>query len=133
MDGDVEGAGVEEEVGVVEEDFADEDAEGKLPGYGGEGGQCWCYDVGAGFGAEGHDEEEEGGVQSHVEELVSSYDVEGVPFLGGGGLLWYGLDFVAMGKVGRNGIQRLEEEGGDPVAEELDEESAEEFDCLGWV
>lgn len=38
-----------------------------------------------------------------------------------------------MREGGRDHVERGEEEGGDPVGEELDEEGAEEFDRYGMV
>ena len=108
MNWGVEVAGMEEKVGVVEEDFANEDTGWELPGYGSERRQCGCDYIAGGFATQGHDDEDEGGVEDHVEELVSGYDVECVPFLGGGWLLGDGLEFVAVTEVGRDDIQNLE-------------------------
>lgn len=38
-----------------------------------------------------------------------------------------------MREVGRDNIEGLEEEGGKPVAEKLDEDGADELNGLRWV
>lgn len=65
--------------------------------------------------------------------MVAEDDLEAVPELGGGGLLGYGLDLVAVREDGEEGVKGLEEEAGEPEGEELDEDGAEEFDRLRRV
>lgn len=67
-------------------------------------------------------------MKGHVHELIAGYDLEGVPVLLGCWLFWNRLNLVPMGEVGRNYVEKCEEEGRHPICEELDEKGAEKFD-----
>lgn len=123
---------VEDSVGGVEEDFAGEDADGKMAGeflHRGETG----VDSDAGGVALGEGGIEQGAVESKNDGLVADTDQDRVDDVAGGRLFGGRLDLVSLGEGGRDGIKRDEEQAWNPPEDELDDKSAGKVDGVGIV
>ncbi|KAI9037817.1 fatty acid hydroxylase superfamily-domain-containing protein [Aspergillus affinis] len=124
----VEGWMVEEAVGVVEEGFAEEEAEGEVGEEGGEGGEGGGDAVRLVVEEVDLEEVEEGG-----EELVAGDDEEAVQDRLAGGLFGGGLDLVALGEGWEEDVEKEVAERGNPEGEDLDGEGAHELNGLRRV
>ena len=97
VDAGVERAPVEQPVGVVEEDLADEDADGKVPDETARGREAGG-DLESGRQPLAHGMIDETELHGEQHGLVSQRDDGGMADLSSGGLLGRGLDLVLLGK-----------------------------------
>lgn len=131
VDRHVEARLVQETVGVVEDDFADGNANDEIADNFKGPGQRGVDAIGRSFSEVG-DSKEETDVEECGHDLVTHDDVEAVPELWGVGLRG-GLDFMTVREGGKEDINGLVEGAGDPEKGELDEERATDFKGLRGV